>query len=456
MTGGLPPRPGRALQIELVEDLEFEPSDSPLRAAFEDLLADSAKLLQAIDLSDLMTAALPQQRWLIDRLIPRRLVTLLSGHGGLGKSTLALSLCAHVAAGVQWGNFACTQGIGAYVSLEDEGDLVRPRLRRVIHAMGLPADRVLAGVRLYDGTAMVSGLLHGAWREGERVLVESAALDELRELAAGVDFLVLDGVADAFAGNVNDPVEVRGFMRALGNIARACDLALVLVGHVDKAGVRHGTNGQSFIGAAEWHNSARSRLALVEDADKRVALHHEKCNVGPRLPDPIPMGVHDGLLVPTSASAVQAGVHAANAVMAAADADLVLAALQAARAAAVSVSTARTGNYSAKHGLATFLPRELGAGKSERFWRALDLLLADGRAEVESYTTDQRKTRQRIVPAAPVGCAAPVPPYPPCTGAAQVAPVRQSEPEADRHTTGALAQPAPPPAWAIDPRTPPE
>ncbi len=58
----------------------------------------------------------------IANLLPHRNVTLLSGNGGAGKSNLALTLCAHVAAGMDWNGFAVAQGKVMLVSMEDEAD----------------------------------------------------------------------------------------------------------------------------------------------------------------------------------------------------------------------------------------------------------------------------------------------------------------------------------------------
>jgi hypothetical protein len=72
-------------------------------------------------------------------------------------------------------------------------------------------------------------------------------------------------------------------MRALNLIANVTRAAVLLLAHVDKASVRGGAgldSNTTFSGSTAWNNSARSRWAMVRDADT-VVLRHEKCNLGP-------------------------------------------------------------------------------------------------------------------------------------------------------------------------------
>lgn len=72
-------------------------------------------------------------------------------------------------------------------------------------------------------------------------------------------------------------------MRALNLIAGVTRSAVLLLAHVDKASVRAGAGmdtNSTFSGSTAWNNSARSRWAMVRDA-QTVVLRHEKCNLGP-------------------------------------------------------------------------------------------------------------------------------------------------------------------------------
>ena len=79
--------------------------------------------------------------------MPKRHVTLLGGHGGIGKSSLALGIAAHVACGRDFAGLPVTQSPVVFVSLEDEAAIVRLRLRKVIEAYQLPPQAVLENMR---------------------------------------------------------------------------------------------------------------------------------------------------------------------------------------------------------------------------------------------------------------------------------------------------------------------
>ena len=83
---------------------------------------------KTVDLIDLRTAQLKAIDWLIQGLLPRGYVTLLGGHGGSGKSLLALTWAAHIAHGCGWAGFEVTKGRVLLASLEDGSELARDRL----------------------------------------------------------------------------------------------------------------------------------------------------------------------------------------------------------------------------------------------------------------------------------------------------------------------------------------
>ena len=65
-------------------------------------LAEAPPSLVQIDFADVMTATLPEQAYVLKPLIPCGHVTLGGGHGGAGKSVLALTWAARNAARQQW------------------------------------------------------------------------------------------------------------------------------------------------------------------------------------------------------------------------------------------------------------------------------------------------------------------------------------------------------------------
>lgn len=356
-----------------------------------------------VDLRGLATAATDPVFYAVALLVPRGVVTLLGSHGGAGKTNLALIFCAHVAAGRSWGPFWCEQGRVLFVSLEDPGQRIRGTLARIVREYRLDPDLVAANVMVIDGTASESALAaeHTDYEHGKR-LVETRAYREMRELAAtGFDLVVVDNASDAFDGNENERRQVRKFVRGmLGSIARENNLAVLLLAHIDKSAAKFGAKKNSYSGSTAWHNSARSRIAIIDDEKTGLELVHEKLNLG-KMAEPLPLRWSDsGVLVPgTRAGAESSAELGVNFLEAAADADAVEATIAAAMAADTNVPTARSGCKSTHVVLKTFpdLPRDLRTGKGkDRFWAAITALERTGRIRIESYEDKYRHTAQRF------------------------------------------------------------
>ncbi|MHB1799973.1 MAG: AAA family ATPase [Vulcanimicrobiaceae bacterium] len=318
-------------------------------------------------------------QFVVQSILPRRYVSLLSGHGGSGKSTLALTLAAHVACGRDWAGLEVHPGRVVFVSLEDEVRLCARRLREIAASYSLPLERIAQNLLLLDGVTSDAALAAERADYGNRALIATPAMAELADAARGCSLIIIDNAVDALDADHNAQGIVRKFMRGmLGDVARTRGCALLLLAHVDKAGVRKGTAGQSFIGSVAWHNSARSRLALTE-VPGAMELRHEKSNLGRRIPA-IRLGFNaSGVLMPvsgpTEAQAADAtGRHA----------DALLGVMRAALAQGSEIVLARTGTATTQRQLdtmPTFPPELRGTAGRLQFWTALDSLLQDGRLQ---------------------------------------------------------------------------
>lgn len=370
------------------------PRTDGLPAAANDAPASSR--LVEVALADVMLAKPTAPRFVIIPIIPRNVATLLGGHGGLGKSMLGLTLCAHVGAGRRWGPFAVEKGRAVFVSLEDPGDLVRYRLRCIIDEYQLPAHEVLANLRVFDGADVDAALVAESRAAGVVELVERPMLHEVATAATGAGLLVIDNASDAYGADENARAQVRAFMRRLSCLARANDGGLVLLAHVDKGAAKHGAQGNSYSGSTAWHNSARSRLALVEEKGI-VELRHEKANLSRRAEPVILTYATHGVPVPAAGGGSR---DAAEAVLAGADADATLAALEVAWAAGLTVPAAISGPNTGWHVLSKLpeLPtqyRGTGEGK-RRILQALVKLQCDGLVIRECYRNANRHDAWRL------------------------------------------------------------
>ncbi len=355
--------------------------------------------LSSVDLSDLANAREKPPRYVIDGFVPRRVVSILGAHGGVGKTTLALAVGAHVACEQSWAGISVSGGRVVFLSLEDEPDLIRFRLANAIDAYQLDADRVCKNMIVLDGATMDAALAHEVDAAGGHRLVETVAMKELDKWLEGAVLLIVDNASDGFDGNANDPRMVRHFIRRmLGKAARKHDLAVILLCHIDKAGARNGTAGNSYTGTAAWNNSARSRLALLESSGQ-LSLVHEKSNFSKKGESVALAFNESGVLMPVGTRCGD-GDHAAYGHVVS-DAESLLAAIRAASAAGVNVPTARTGPTTSQHVLATMneLPATLRGSKGRaRFWAAFESLRTSGRVSSETFQNEHRHSRTRWIP----------------------------------------------------------
>lgn len=361
-------------------------------------------------------------------LLPRSVVTLWGGHGGTGKSTAVLTLAAHGACGEPWAGSASEGRIRClYVSLEDAGDVVRYRLRRICEAYNLDPNQVEANVHVLESDSSDTALMREDLVSGFRTMSETLLMQELESKTQGADVIIIDNASDAYDGNENERRFVRAFLRRLGDIAKRHSAALVLLAHIDKNSARNGASGNSYAGSTAWHNSARSRVAMIfDDKDKTVELVHEKHNFGKRA-DSFRFRFNDhGVLVPLAGGDVTRD---------ASDQAAVLAVLRAADAAGILVPVATSGPATALHAVKHLpeMPEDLVANP-RRFHSLLEKLARSGTIQRVAYKNQNRKEKERWELAQ-------------ATGAGDGAQVRASIPYPYRGT-GALAHHAQSPTGA--------
>lgn len=351
--------------------------------------------LTEVSLSDIMNAKPAPASFVISPIAPRREVTLLGGHGGIGKSMLALTWAAHAASTQQWGPFRIEPCKVVYISLEDEGQIVRHRLRQIIDDCDLDSETVLENLRIFDGSniegaLMVESVVHGVAR-----LLETPTMTEVEAAAAGAGLLIIDNASDAYGGNENVRVQVRSFMRRLKKIALSNNAACILLTHVDKLSAKFGGKDNSYSGSTGWHNSARSRVALVI-VDGVIELVHEKANLGPRAKSIHLRRNENGVLFPLSADAVRAAADMTARV----DAESVLNTMRGLIDRGQSIPTSETGPNTTYRMLSS--APELGAqfkgqGGKRRAKAAVQVLESDGHIRREMLKDDYGKARQRWV-----------------------------------------------------------
>jgi len=350
--------------------------------------------LRPVSLANVMQASKDDWPCVVSFYFPRRVTTLLGGHGGVGKSMLALILAAHVAAGRPWGGLEVDHGRAVYLSFEDEADVVLQRLRRIIEHYELSPDAVQAHLRVFDGSDAETELAVDV--DGD--LVFTPMMGVVTETAHGAALLIIDNASDTYGGNENERRQVRGFIRRLAKDAKANDGAVVLLAHVDKQAAKGSGRGNNYSGSTQWHNSVRSRLALVESDEAGIELLHEKANYGPKHEPVALQRVEGGVMEPIPAAVAAANRSATRAMLADADADAVLDVMVALFTTGATIPTAETGQRTTWHVLneAPELPEHLrGRAGKDRVKAAVMANERAGRIRRETYRTVDHKDRQR-------------------------------------------------------------
>jgi len=266
--------------------------------AFDDalsgLVADLASCAQpqahatfaAVSIADLASAEPAPQQWWLEAYVPAGHVTLFTGHGGVGKSMLSLMMACAFADGRPFIGKATRRGRVLFFSAEDPAELLRRRLRRVCSDWGIEPATLAQSLRVVDATEMDAALYVEHRTGGVRHGATTRVYEALRQFIEreSIDVVVLDNASDLFDGDEIVRQLVRGFVRSLAHLVRARGGAVVLLAHVDKITSRAGkaAGGESYSGSTAWHNSVRSRMALLETAPGLLELQHQKCNLGPK------------------------------------------------------------------------------------------------------------------------------------------------------------------------------
>lgn len=218
---------------------------------------------------------------LIEDLVLDEEVNLLGGHGGVGKSMLALQAAVAVAAllkkvlGVKHIN-PHKVGKVLYYSAEDGAKRLRRRIRTICDIYNTTIAEVEHRLVIVDATELdalysetydvVAGdETRPVWA---KVLGPTASYSALRKMVEHLDpvLLVIDNASDTFEGEEIKRKDVRSFVRSLLNIHPTKRIAVLLLVHFNRADARGDkSNDTGYSGNSAWHNSCRGRSYLIED-----------------------------------------------------------------------------------------------------------------------------------------------------------------------------------------------
>ena len=203
--------------------------------------------------------------FIIPDWLPCGYATLLAGHGGVGKSAIALDLAVCIAAGVPFFGLEVTRSRVLYLSCEDRQSILHWRLTRICAHLGIDLANLRGWLEIVDLVGADAILWDRDPRTGNTITPAYGRL-ERRIGEHKTEVLMIDGISDTFAGNENARAEVKRFVNSLVALIPANTGAVLLIGHVSKPGSMAGANGEGYSGSTGWHNSARARWYLYPEA----------------------------------------------------------------------------------------------------------------------------------------------------------------------------------------------
>jgi RecA-family ATPase len=225
---------------------------------FEARIGDVAKEIELnlIQAGELLKTPAPPRNWFCYPWMPQKEVILLSGDGGIGKSTLAVQAGISSALGIQWLGYDIMKGRTLILSCEDGRAELHYRLEQIVKQESpyalQDALEALMSIFIIDATRDIDPTLA---TYDEREGVKPTTTYEAIKAAIRqnhIDLLILDSAADLFAEEINRHA-VRSFIRLL----RELDCTVILLAHPSAAGLK---DGRGYSGSTHWNNSVRARL----------------------------------------------------------------------------------------------------------------------------------------------------------------------------------------------------
>ena len=200
----------------------------------------------------------PDIPYVVRDVIPRDQVTLLSGHGAAGKSTIALQLAAATTLGQPWLHYETQQGPVFFIDTDDNPVVMETRLNAIARFHGKPiAEMIAGGLKIKSLSGKETVLATVDRRTGLLQVTDlfKSLLEEARALKPKL--VIVGSSSDMFAGNELDRHQVAQFINKLKAPAMDAGGATLLVAHVSLTGM---STSSGLSGSTQWHNSARSRI----------------------------------------------------------------------------------------------------------------------------------------------------------------------------------------------------
>lgn len=242
---------------------------------------------EPIDLKKLSRLDPQPPKFILPDWLPCGYATLFAGHGGIGKSGIALVLAICIATGLPFFGLPVERRRVLYLSCEDREEVLHWRLSRICAFLGVSLADLAGWLDVLDLVGCDTILFQPGLDRSP--LTKPYQQLSTRITAAKTQVLFIDGISDTYDGNENARAEVKAFVNAVLALIPPADGAVVLVGHVAKMAANTRTN-EGYSGSTAWHNAVRARWylypesSLSENGTERTGnliMELQKSNLGP-------------------------------------------------------------------------------------------------------------------------------------------------------------------------------
>ena len=256
-----PPLEGREVSRIAASVARYDPSEVP--AAITPPESKEGLWPASIDLVELASREPSSPKFIIPDWGPVGYAWLMAGHGGVGKSGIALTLAVCAALGEPFFGLPVEPRKVLYLSCEDRTDVLHWRLSRICAYFGADMAALAGRLQILDLVGRETVLYERDPRTGGMVTLPLMEL-ETRVREYGSQLVMVDGIADTYSGNENSRTEVKRYVNALVSLIPPDSCAAMLIGHIAKPSASSlGSEGYS--GSTGWHNSVRARWYLYPE-----------------------------------------------------------------------------------------------------------------------------------------------------------------------------------------------
>lgn len=353
-----------------------------------------------LDLGRLASEDPDPPAFLIQDWLPVGYATLFAGHGGVGKSGIAIYLALAMASGSPFFGLPVAKRRVLYLSCEDRENVLHWRLRRAAAHLGVDLGSLTEDLDILDLVGRETTLWDA--RQPDSPTPAFATLANRIETSRR-EVIVVDGVTDTYSGNENDRGQVKRYVNQLVGLIPAETGAVLLIGHVAKPTAGGIQTSEGYSGTTAWHNAVRARWYLYPESGEDgktgdLALELQKSNLG-RADQQMKFSWDDDqkLFCGQSANAMS---HFDAIKRDESEFDQIVRCFIECRDAAIMIPAATTGNRTAYHVMSQseIFPKSLIDSKKagvRRFWRIIEKLRHTGRVqEAEHRRADRHKSVQ--------------------------------------------------------------